>query len=285
MFRRLLVLCLPGLAVTASAQDRGGWPDLLRFGLIPVEGSADANERFEPLEAHLEDTLGVPVELDVGADYAAVIIAMASKQLDLAWFGPDSYVQAAVQAGAEAFVVEDTRVSGTSYRGVVIANSRSELTTLEDAVGLSFAFTDPNSTSGYLVPEAHFLSAYGVPATGYFADVVYSGTHEASLLGVLNNTLDVAATSTLALDQLYDKGAATPGDFRVLWTSAPIPGFPVAYRGDLPASLKAALEAAFLSFDDPAGLELLGLERYARTDDAAYNGIREIIAAVDAATR
>lgn len=285
MFRVLLAFGLFSLASVVSAQDRSDWPERLRFGIIPVEGSAAARERFAPLTAHLERVLGIPVELTVGADYAAVIIAMTSEQLELAWFGPDSYVQAAAQAGAEAFVLEDTLVSGTSYEALIIAGAAGEITSLADAAGRTFAFTDPNSTSGYLVPEAHFLASEGVSAAAYFAEVVYSGTHEASILGVLNGTLEVAATSTLALQQLYDKGAATPEDFRVLWTSAPIPGFPMAHRGDLPESLKTALKGAFLEFAEPAALELLGLRRYAETDDATYDGIRDMMAAVAAAKR
>ncbi len=277
----LILLTLP----LVDAQDRSGWPDALRFGIIPVEGSADATERFALLAAHLEEQLGIPVEFNVGSDYAAVIIAMTSGQLDLAWFGPDSYVQAHEQAGAEAFVVEDNADSGTSYEGVIIANAESGPTTLADAADLTFAFTDPNSTSGYLVPEAHFLAEEGVLAEDYFGDVVYSGTHEASILGVLNGTVDAAATMVPRLEQTYEKGAAIPEDFRVLWTSEPIPGFPIAYWGELSDSLKAALKAAFLSFDDPEGLERLGLRGYAEIDDAAYNGIREILATVNAAKR
>lgn len=183
-----------------SAQSRSGWPDALRFGIIPVEGSADATERFTPLAAHLEEQLGVPIDFEVGSDYAAVIIAMTSDQLDLAWFGPDSYVRAHEQAGAEAFVVEDNADSGTSYEGVIIANAESGPTTLADAVDLTFAFTDPNSTSGYLVPQAHFLAEERMLAEDYFGDVVYSGTHEASIPGVLNGTVDAAATMEARAD-------------------------------------------------------------------------------------
>lgn len=285
MFRALLAFTLLSLASGVSAQDRSDWPETLRFGMIPVEGSVATTERFAPLAAYLERALEIPVELTVGADYAAVIVAMTSAQLELAWFGPESYVQAAAQAGAEAFVLEDTRVSGTSYEALIITGAAGEITSLADAAGRTFAFTDPNSTSGYLVPEAYFLTHKGVSATAYFGEVVYSGTHEASILGVLNGTLEVAATSTLALEQLYAKGAARSEDFRILWTSAPIPGFPVAYRGDLPESLKAALREAFLAFAEPAALELLGLRRYAPTDDATYDGIRNLMAAVAAAKR
>lgn len=278
----LALVCLTSF-LFAAAQARSDWPATLRFGIIPVEGSADATARFAPLAAHLEAELGVPVEFDVGSDYAAVIIAMTSDQLDVAWFGADSYVQAHEQAGAEAFVVESNEASGTSYEGVIIASAESEIMNLANARDRTFAFTDPNSTSGYLVPEAYFLAEEGMLAEEYFTNVVFSGTHEASILGVLNGTIDLAATMVPRLDDTYEKGAATPEDFRVLWTSKAIPGFPIAYRSELPESFKAAVKEAFLSFDDPEGLELLGLSGYVETDDSAYDGIREVMATVAAA--
>ena len=76
----------------------------------------------------------------MGADYAAVILGMEANKVDVAWFGPKSYVEASERAGAEAFVVEDTLDSGIGYTGMIITHIDTDIMTLEDARGRQFAF-------------------------------------------------------------------------------------------------------------------------------------------------
>ncbi len=276
MKKVMLLLLSLFVFTTATAQDRSGWPERLVFGLIPVEGSADTTTRFTPLIEYLETELDLDIEANVGADYAAVILGMGADNVDLAWFGPKSYVEASERAGAQAFVVEDTLDSGVGYNGVILTNAQSDIMSMEDAQDRTFAFTDPNSTSGYLVPITHFLLEREVQPEQYFSQVIFSGTHEASILSVVNNNVDVAATNNLSLDQAIEKGIATREDFRTLWESDTIPGSPMAYREELPQSLKDAIREAFLSYDDPEGLEMLGLNGYVEVDDATYDAIRDL---------
>lgn len=274
--KRFLSVIVVSLALLSFAQDRTDWPEKLVFGFIPVEGSTDTTTRFGPLISYLEQELGLEIEANVGADYAAVILGMAADNVDVAWYGPKSYVEASERAGAEAFVIEDTIDSGIGYNGVIITHVDSDIMTLEDARGRQFAFTDPNSTSGYLVPITHFLLELEEKPEDYFKQVIFSGTHEASILSVVNGNLEVAATNNVSINSAIDKGIANAEDFRILWQSPTIPGSPMAYRDDLPQSLKDAIKEAFLTFDDPEGLEALRLHAYVEVDDSTYDAIRDL---------
>lgn len=274
--KKFLSVIIVSLSLLSFAQDRTDWPEKLVFGFIPVEGSTDTTTRFEPLITYLEQELGLEIEANVGADYAAVILGMAADNVDVAWYGPKSYVEASERAGAEAFVIEDTLDSGIGYNGVIITRADSDIMTLEDARGRQFAFTDPNSTSGYLVPITHFLLDLEEKPEDYFKQVIFSGTHEASILSVVNGNLEVAATNNISINSAIEKEIASEEDFRILWQSPTIPGSPMAYRDDLPQSLKDALKAAFLSFDDPEGLEALRLRAYVEVDDSTYDAIRDL---------
>ena len=137
-------------------------------------------------------------------------------------------------------------------------------------------FTDPNSTSGYLVPITLFLLELNERPEDYFSQVIFSGNHEASILSVANKNLEVAATNNLSIEIAIQKDITTKEDLRILWESSTIPGSPMAYRDDLPQSLKDALKEAFLSYDDPEGLELLNLHGYVEVDDTTYNSIRNL---------
>ena len=269
-----LSLALPMAALAAPPAD---WPKELKFGLIPTESSDNITERFDNLVQHLEKELGVPITTQVASDYAGVITAMQFKHIDLAYFGPKSYVEAADRAGAEAMVLEVSEDGSQGYHGVIITKKDSPIKSMEDAKGKVWAFTDPNSTSGTLVPTVFFVKEMQIDPEQYFSKVIYSGSHEASILAIKGGKIDIASTNDLDLARGNGKGWDTEKDFQILWTSPLIPGSPMACRKDLPDSLKTAMKEAFLSYKDQEGLKKLKLQGYVATDDATYNPIREQI--------
>ena len=278
-FVSLLTALFAGIAVVLPvfAAPPADWPQQLNFGVIPSESSDNVTERFNGLRQYLELRLGIPVKMQVATDYAGVITAMQFKHIDLAYFGPKAYVDAAQRANAEAFVVQILRDGRNGYHGVVITRKDSSIHNIEDAKGKIFAFTDPNSTSGTLVPTVYFVKELKIDPEKYFSKVIYSGNHEASTLAVKAGKVDLASTSDLDLERGNGKGWNTEQDFRVIWQSELIPASPMAYRKDIPASLKEALKEAFISYHDPVGLEQLKVYGYAPTTDAAYNPIRDQI--------
>ena len=96
-------------------------------------------------------------------------------------------------------------------------------------------------------------------------------------MAVKAGKVDIASTNDLDLDRGDGKQWNADKDFQILWTSALIPGSPMAYRKDLPESLNKALKEAFLSYDDKEGLKKLKLKGFAATDDKTYDPIRDQI--------
>lgn len=262
---------------TAHSAPHAGWPDKLVFGVIPTDSSTNMTDRYENLVQYLEKKLGVKIDFKVATDYAAVITGMQFKHIDFAYYGPKSYVEAATRANAEAFVIEVAVESGKGYYGIIISKKDSKLKTIQDLQGKSFAFTDPNSTSGTLVPKVYFLNDLKVDPDKYFSKVIYSGSHQASILAVKNGKIDAASTNDLDMNRGDKKMWDADKDFTVLWKSKLIPGSPIAYRKDLPDSLKKALQDAFVSYNDPSGLNKLKLTGFAPVSDDTYNTIRELM--------
>jgi phosphonate transport system substrate-binding protein len=263
----------------ASDAGKSDWPDKVILGLIPVEGGADVVERFEPLGKHLEAELGIDVELRSATSYAGVITAMANDQVDFAYFGPKSYVEASNRANAEALVMELNEDGKAGYHSVIIARRDSGMETLEDARGKRFAFTDPNSTSGRLIPTVHFIRELEVRPEDFFGEIVFSGSHGTSILQVKNGDIEVAATNDLDMARAEQTGKIDQDNFVILWTSALIPGSPMVGRRDLPESLKQAFADALISFgkDDPRGLSKLQLAGYVPASDEDYDVIRALM--------
>ncbi|MBU2699504.1 phosphonate transport system substrate-binding protein [Sporomusaceae bacterium BoRhaA] len=251
---------------------------VLRVGAIPSEDSEKVREAYKPLVSYLEKKLGLKVELFVATDYAGVVEAMRSGKLDIAYFGPFSYVLAADKANAEAFAVENKKGSGTSYRSIIVADPKTGINSIEDLKGHTFAFVDPASTSGNLIPRS-FLKSKGINPEQDFKSVIYAGGHDADELAVKNHKVDAAADADVNYSKMKGAGIISDTDVKVIFTSDPIPNSPWAWRKDLPDDLKEKIKAAFLNMaqDDPTDFAAQGkgLESYVEAKDATYNVIRD----------
>ena len=273
---KILLTALLVLACTANAfAGNKDWPSTLKLGFIPTEGAADSAKRAKPLADTLEKSLGVKVEVFTASDYAGIITAMANKHIDLAYFGPKSYVEAAEKADAEAVLMELNKDGQPGYSGIIITKKGSGIKTMEQAKGKTFAFTEPNSTSGFLVPSVLFARDMQVKPKDYFKEIRFSGSHGASILAVKNGSIEVASTNNIDMDRMIEKGAVSKDDFNIIWTSELIPGAPIAVRKDLPESLKAAIAGALLKInDDKDALEILQNGGYRHTNDRDYDIVR-----------
>lgn len=278
-----LAIAVAGLASCGSGNDaapqaqagREGWPEVIRFGLIPSEGGTDIVETFMPLLAHIEDELGIRVEPKPASEYAGVITAMANDQVEAAYFGPKSYTEAAIIADAQAIVRELSADGEPGYYGIIIVNAQSEYQTLEDLRGVAFGFVSPNSTSGWLVPSVGVLMATGEAPDQFFGDISYTGTHGTAIAQVAQGRLPAAATNTLDLNTMARKGEVDESMIREVWRSDLIPAAPIAVRRELPESFKTALRDAVLSFNNNrAELMRMGRGGFVEATDADFDPVR-----------
>jgi phosphonate transport system substrate-binding protein len=202
---------------------------------------------------------------------------MAHNHIDFAYFGPKSYVEASARANAEALALELNKDGAQGYYGIIIAKKGSGIDSLEKAIrnNRTFAFTDPNSTSGCLVPSVLFYRDLKTPPEELFKEVSFSGSHGASILAVKNGKVEVAATNNIDMDRMIEKGSVSAEDFEIIWRSELIPGAPMCGRKDLPESLKAAFTGALMSFNfDKEGIEKIQNGGYAPVSDKTYDVVR-----------
>ena len=188
----VLSLALSGCSTTQNTA-KPQEVKVLRVGAIPAEDAQKTRDAYKPLTSYLEKKTGMQVELFVATDYSGVVEAMRSGKLDIAYFGPFSYILAADKAGAEAFTVEVRKGSGTSYKSIVITSPDSGINKLEDVKGHTYAFVDPASTSGNLIPRS-FYKKNNIDPDKDFKTVVYAGGHDAAALAVKNHKVDAASS-------------------------------------------------------------------------------------------
>ena len=274
----LLVLNLSGCE-QGKAPNSGGvahsWDAELFFGVIPIESEERTQERYARFITYLEEKLGSKVTLVVPPDYAGVIEGLAQKKLHFALLGPKSYIEASKQANAttSARILGEDGQDG--YKGVIITKKGSGLKTVADLKGKTWAFTDPHSTSGNLIPSVYFAADAQIDPETYFSNVIFSGSHENSILMVKKGEIDAAATNNVDIER--DSGRQwRKEDFNIIWESQLIPHDMIAYNKAMPEDFVQALTQAVLAFDDPQGLKDMAIARFIPATDADYVFVRQL---------
>ncbi len=275
--RRVLAVLLAwsaivGMGGNALARD-------LVVGLLPAENNEEMVKRFEPMRAYLERKLGERVKVFTATDYAGVIEAMRRKRVDIAWFGPMSYLLAEQEAGAEAFAVGlRTGTNSPTYKSVIVTRCGNGIRTLKDLKGRSVAFVDPASTSGGLVPTWMIKNETGAMPQDFFGKFVYAGSHDAAELAVKNGTVDAAADSDVTYERMVAKGLISRETHCIIAESPPLPGPPLAWRADLPAEMKQRISAAVLNAHHETEIgAYVNATRYVTAKPADFDSIRAMV--------
>ena len=272
---------LLGLVGRVGATDPS-WPKEVTFGLLSTENAAEITRRWSPILAQLEKDLGIKVKAVTATDYRGTIEALKFKKAEIGHLGPKSYVEASNNNYANVEPVAQLQLANGSlgYRSCLIVHADSDIFSPEDMAGKTFAFNDPNSTSGYLVPSAFFMMEMGVDPKKLFSKVTFSGSHEASILAVSAKKVEIASTNLPDLQQLTRENKVPRGGLRVIWVSRLIPNDPVVARKDLPASLRLAVQESLVTMKarHPDAFKEIGawVGNFVKADEAKYQVVREM---------
>lgn len=249
-----LLAASTALAGVASAQPITEF----RIGLLSTENAQDLLASTECLRGYIETALGVPTRMFTPADYNGMIQGLLGGSLDLGFLGASGYaaIHLADPDAVEPVLVK-TAVDGSyTYFSIGFARADSGITSLDDMRGRSFAFADPNSTSGYLVPLVEIPQAgYSMVEGEYFGRIGFSGGHEQSIIGVVNGDYDAGVVfadgqgdwedgyNSGALRRASDAGVVDMNDIVEIWRSTPIPEGPVVLRQALPQEVRDTVVA------------------------------------------
>jgi len=272
----ILLLGLTGCSETQTpdATERA-WDEELFFGVVPAQSDARTHERYARFIAYLEKQLNTKITLVVPEDYAGVIDGLAQKKLHFAILGPKSYVEASKRANVTTSVRVMAKEGQEGYKGLIITKKGSGLKTIADLKDKTWAFTDPDSTSGYLIPSVYFALEAQIDPNTYFSEVTYSGKHQTSILMVQKGEVDAAASHNIAL--LRDIGDDWQDEFNLIWESQLIPFNAVAYNKEMPSDLVNAFTQAMIAYKDPQGLADIFIFGFTPAKDEDYVFIRELI--------
>ena len=247
------------------------------MALIPDEDAATIVQENQALKRYVASATDLPVELVVTTDYSALITAAAADKVDLAYFGPLSYVIASSKADIEPFAAR--LKNGSTYEAVLIGNREQGIDRFEKVRGQTVAFGDPASTASRLFPQLRLTTAGLEPDVDYTP--VFLGAHDAVAKAVESGNAAAGGLSRPIYDKLVKQGKIDPDKLVVLGASASIPQYPWTIRAALPEDLKEKVRLAFYSVTDPAILEPFGADGFAPVTDADYDIVRQAAQVLD----
>jgi len=275
-----LVLILVATALASCGGGGGGGgsasgDEPLQVGLIPNENPKEVEAQYQPLEDYLKKELGRRVELSVPTTYNAVVEAMVSGELDLAYFGGLTYVQARQRAEVHPLFTEvNPRTGTTKYRSVIIVPADSAVQNVEDLEGEDFVFGSVSSTSGSLYPSI-MLDQAGLDYRKDLGEVIYTGGHDTTAQAVANGRVAAGGLEDRILYSLQEEGVIDKNKVRVIEESDPIGGYPWVVRDVLPDKDEQALTDAYLNIEDPELLDLLRAEDYQKVQASDYDYVEK----------
>jgi phosphonate transport system substrate-binding protein len=247
----------------------------LRVTMIPTTDPGKVIRESQPLVSYLEKETGAKIELTVPTNYAAAVAAITSDQVDIAYLGGFTYVQASQRAGVMPLVQRDR---DQNFHSLFITQSNSKINGLADLKGHTFAFGDVNSTSGHLMPEYFMREAKVDPEV--ISKAIYTGGHDATALAVANKKVEAGALDETVYQRMVKEGKLNSSQVKVFYTTPPFYDYIWVARKGLDPRLADSFTAAFLKLDtsnasDKTILDLLNATKYVKAVDSNYDKLRQ----------
>ena len=158
-------------------------PEFIRVTGIPDENPTELQRKNAVLVEYLSQELGTPVKYVPVTDYGAAVQALSAGQIDFAWLGGFTHVQARTMSEAIPLTM---RAIDRDFKSAFIAHHESGVEKVEDLKGKTIAFGSKSSTSGHLMPRHFLLSQFQIdPSKDLASEPVFSNcTHRRQTAGI-----------------------------------------------------------------------------------------------------
>ena len=275
------LVLLAGLACAEEPADKA----VLKVGGIPDQDTARLARRYEIFSDYLERELEVPVQYVPSADYAAVVTAFSQDELQIAFFGGFTGLQARLQNPGAVAIAQ--RENDAQFHSKFVARPDLGLESMEDvearASELTITFGSESSTSGHLMPR-HFLVGAGIdPDEDFRTAPSFSGSHDKTWQLVQGGSYDIGALSEAVWDRAVREGKADPAAVEEFFTTPAYFDYNWTAQGNLDevygTGFTEKLQGALLQLntDEHAEiLELFSTERFIETNNGNYAAIEDV---------
>jgi phosphonate transport system substrate-binding protein len=273
-------LSVSGEPVSAAPATADRLP--LRVAVAAVSSPKGTLQSYGALFDYLAEKLERPVELIQRGTYAEINDLIRSANIDLAFICTNAYVQGHREFGLELLATPQVRGQPVYYSYIIVP-ADSQAKSLADLRGRVFAFTDPMSHTGRLVPT-YLLGQMGETPDSFFSSYLFTYSHDNAIKAVADRLVDGAAVDSLVYDFAVARDPEIAARTRVIYKSPAYAAPPVVVHPALNPQLKAQLQELFVTMhQDEKGRQILQdllIDRFVVLGDEAYDSVRQVVEAV-----
>ncbi len=262
---------------TAKSEDK-----VLRFTAIPDKDTTAQPERFKPVQDYLAKELGIKVEFVASPDYNVSVTKFTQGDVQLAWFGGVSGVQAREAVpGADAIVAGEEDLAFKSY---FIANNSTGLTLSEkfpEAIkDLKFTYGSATSTSGCIMPTSFIMSETGKTPKEFFTKPFgFSDAHDIVVQKVNDGEFQVGVLNFATFDALKKEGKAD--NCTIIWETPPYADYNLtahpALKKTFGDDIFVKIQEALIKCEDPAVLNALQRKKLIKVENSTFDGVAKVM--------
>jgi len=256
--------------------------DSFVIALLPAQNVFEQKKRYKPLADYLSRSLGIPVKTKLLDSYDAIYNEMLQKRVDAVFFGSLGYIVMNSKIDIEP-IARPFKKDGTStYRGLIFALKDKGITDdVRTWKHKRIALVHKSTTAGYIFPKYYLYKKGVLRFEDYFSKVIYTGSHDASVLSVLTGDADIGCASDQIFDRLAGENPLIKKKLIILASSSPVPANIFGARKDTDKILKERLREAIMNMEKtPEGKEVLstlGAVRFIETKKSEFEPIFEML--------
>ena len=255
------------------------WSAELTFTAIPDQDTTRLQTRFGKIADYLSEKLGIAVKYIPVKSYSASVQAFKNNEVQLAWFGGLSGVQARIAVPESVAIAQGAE--DPDFISYFIANTSTGLSFSEEfpksIKDKTFTFGSKGSTSGRLMPEYFIREAFGMAPREVFKRVGFSGDHSKTLALVQAGSYEVGAMNFKVWQKEVDSGKVDPNKVQVIWRTPPYPDYNWTIRGDVETTYGKGfikkVQQALIDITDPAILTAFPRSSFIPADSSMYKPI------------
>ena len=250
----------------------------LRVAVAAMISPKETFDLYRQLLAYLGRKLNKDLDFVQRKTYAEIDELLKKGEIDLAFICSGPYVAGREKFGFEPLALPEVHGSHF-YRSYLIVNQESPIHRLEELKGHTFAFTDPDSNTGRLVPTYWLAQMQERPET-FFSRIVYTYSHDNSIMAVARNLVDGATVDGLIWEFYQEKNPTFTSKTRIIKKSEPYGIPPLVASKNLTAEFKERIRQILFSMhQDPEGKKILTelmIDRFIAPQEGWYENLRQM---------
>lgn len=273
------LLSLGACSTDSSASAKTG-AKVFKFSAIPNQDQAMLTKKYQPVAEYLSKELGIEVKYDPAADYSGSVTKLVNGDIDMAWFGGFTGVDARERIkGATAIAKGEKDANYVSY---FIANPKTGLKKSDsfpkEIEGKTFTFGSKKSTSGRLMPQFFIKENTGKSPEEFFKTVNFSGAHDKTIELVKNGSFEVGVVDFGVYDSMVKEGKLKPEECPIIWTTPTYADYQFTVNPDLDKKFGAGfsdkLRKALLAMN-PELAGKFGRKKMVPAKNTDFDGIKK----------